>query len=113
MQQFFELGLSTQSFSICCSHKMTGKALHIEQFRVHSKHQICHTMGFSIHTPEISYILYKLYKSCGQLEPKLSKIEQFLASKIGFLSCASHSAQNSQRNTTGYFLSPTLHKFQT
>ena len=67
---------------------MTGKALHAEQFRACSKHQICHTMGFSIQTPEVSfilYILYKLYKSCGQLEPKLSKIEQFLASKIGKL----------------------------
>ena len=67
---------------------MIGKAPHTEQFRARSKHQICHRMGFSIQTPEVSfilYILYKLHKSCGQLEPKLSKIEQFLASKIGKL----------------------------
>ena len=67
---------------------MTGKVLHTEQFRACSKHQFCHKMGFSIQTPEvsfISYILYKLSKSCGQLEPKLPKIEQFLASKIGKL----------------------------
>ena len=88
MKQFSESELFTQSCSICCSYKMIGKAPHTEQFRARSKHQICHTMGFSIQTPEVSfilYILYKLHKSHGQLESKLSKIEQFLASKIGNL----------------------------